>query len=484
MSMAATIAWSYDMLGEGERTLMRRLAVFVGGFTLAAAEIVCADATLTAQQIPEHFTHLVDVSLVNANADQDAVRYGFAESTRRFALDRLYEAKEYRSAARRHAEWLGEMADRGFLPSGAAELNVVQEATRELENVQAALDWCLSSDSDDDAIVAGRILGGMRFLFTASFRRVEFRRLIEQTLCRLDRERNPQIVAALYRGLFQTLSGTEVDDEVLQAATNAFERIGDYAALANMSAGLISVMLDIGEIDKAEAAARAGHSFVTRGDLEGSHAHTALLLNESEMLAYRGRFDEGRASLMEARRFIEQLGAPELDLYRRSWLASLEAGAGNLELATQISLDALQLAATLPETPSRSFVGGALQEKLALIYSLQSDVVRASALIKPPLRMVLDLPHLHYVKWTLQIVATIAALRSHPDLAAKLLGFIQSSLAAARVRPDLLSQLSYNQCLTALRSSRTDAELERLFAEGARLTFAQACDEALMLIAG
>jgi predicted ATPase/DNA-binding XRE family transcriptional regulator len=481
-TMTSTIAWSHNLLGHMERILMRRLAIFADGFTLRAAELVCAGGALQSHDVALHLTRLVDASLVNANTDQDTARYSFAESTRRFALDRLCEADEYQAIARRHAQWLAEIAARAFVPSGAPRIDTVQEATREFINVRAGIEWCLASDSDDDNVTAGSILGGLRFLWVQSFRRLEIRNLIEKTLSRIDGNQNLWIVADLYRGLIQTLSASEVDDEVLQAATKAFERISDFEALAHMNSHVTALFLDSDRIDKAEAAIVAGYSFISQGNLEGSRAHYALLAAESQTLARLGRFDEGRSKLHLARLVIEGLGEPELELFRLARMVELEVTAGNLPLATRLSLDILRLAPAFAETPSREFITGVTQQKMAVLYGLQGDISRACALVRAPQRNVVDLPHLHYLRWTLQTAATVAALRGQIERGARLLGFIEFSLAAASVRRGLLSQLSCSQCLTTLKSSRADARLQTLFAEGARLTFAQACDEALSLV--
>ena len=96
-----TIAWSYELLDEGEQRLFARLALFVGGFTLAAAEQVC-DADL------DMLTSLVEKSLVRHQEE----RFRMLETIREFALERLEESGEVEQVARRHIEFfLGFVSD-------------------------------------------------------------------------------------------------------------------------------------------------------------------------------------------------------------------------------------------------------------------------------------------------------------------------------------------------------------------------------------
>src|SRR5262249_41289423 len=82
-TLRAAIDWSYDLLAEPERTLLRRLSVFAGGWTLEAAEAVCADENLAADAVLELLAHLVDKSLVLVEeSGEGEVRYRLLETMR------------------------------------------------------------------------------------------------------------------------------------------------------------------------------------------------------------------------------------------------------------------------------------------------------------------------------------------------------------------------------------------------------------------
>lgn len=141
-TLGATMDWSYRLLPERERVLLRRLSVFAGGWTLDGAEAVCAGEPLQTGDILDALTHLVDSSLVVVDVRGDETRYGFLETVRQYGQARLEEAHETAALRRRHRDWylrLAEEADadvRG--PREEAWLDCVE---MEHDNFRAAMEW-------------------------------------------------------------------------------------------------------------------------------------------------------------------------------------------------------------------------------------------------------------------------------------------------------------------------------------------------------
>jgi non-specific serine/threonine protein kinase len=105
LSLRATLDWSHALLDADERTLFRRLAVFVGGFTLGAAENVAAGEGLDQGAVLPLLAQLVDHSLVAVEATAGETRYRMLETIREYALLRLDEAMEAPAARARHLAW-------------------------------------------------------------------------------------------------------------------------------------------------------------------------------------------------------------------------------------------------------------------------------------------------------------------------------------------------------------------------------------------
>jgi predicted ATPase/DNA-binding winged helix-turn-helix (wHTH) protein len=102
-TLRATLDWSYELLSEPERMVLRRLAVFAGGFTLRAASAVAADEKIAASEVVDCVASLVAKSLVTAEGGGARVRYRLLDTTRAYALEKLVQAGEFDAVARRHA---------------------------------------------------------------------------------------------------------------------------------------------------------------------------------------------------------------------------------------------------------------------------------------------------------------------------------------------------------------------------------------------
>jgi predicted ATPase/DNA-binding winged helix-turn-helix (wHTH) protein len=145
-TLRATLDWSYDLLPEAERQLLRRLAVFVAGFTPAAASAVMGN---TGTSVVEGIANLVARSLVTLDDKAPATRWRMLETIRAYALEKLAESGEFEVAARRHAEFFRDL----FAPS--APVLKLQSTSKgmasyvpELDNVRMALDWSFSRGGD------------------------------------------------------------------------------------------------------------------------------------------------------------------------------------------------------------------------------------------------------------------------------------------------------------------------------------------------
>ena len=132
-TLEATVDWSYQLLTEPERWLLRRLSVFAGGFTLAGAEAVAGDGDPF-----ETLSSLVDKSLVVW--DPDAGRYRLLETIRTFAESRLKEEEEQTVAATAHLAWCTAFAETvREAAGGTEEARAYELVEREIDNLRAAL---------------------------------------------------------------------------------------------------------------------------------------------------------------------------------------------------------------------------------------------------------------------------------------------------------------------------------------------------------
>jgi predicted ATPase/DNA-binding CsgD family transcriptional regulator len=153
-ALRALVDWSYDLLSEPERIVLRRLGVFAGSFTLEAAEVVCAgeagDGTILPETALESLPQLVDKSLVQF--DHDANRYRLLETIRLYARQRLAEAGELEFLGRQHFAWYLTMAEDGLsLLGGPGQEEWFNRLEQERDNLRAALAWAIDAGRADEA---------------------------------------------------------------------------------------------------------------------------------------------------------------------------------------------------------------------------------------------------------------------------------------------------------------------------------------------
>src|SRR6185503_7921923 len=152
--------WSYDLLSDVESTLLQRLSVFTGGWTLDAAEMICTGGNLEQFDVLDVLTQLVNKSLaVPDRESDDEPRYRLLETIRQYARERLLEAGGSDKVRERHLDYYLNLAERA-----EPELrgpNMVQWLDRlkvELDNIRTALEWALETNAEAALRMASSLL--------------------------------------------------------------------------------------------------------------------------------------------------------------------------------------------------------------------------------------------------------------------------------------------------------------------------------------
>ena len=147
-TLAASFNWSYDLLSDAERVLLRQLSVFAGGFDVEAALAVCPTASL------ELLAALTDRSLImlEQRSDRAGPRYRMLASVREFAAEHLDEAEEVDLIRTRHRDHYLGVAESGFYLLGAEKTRWLDRLRGEQDNLRAAMAWSRDR-GDTDALV-------------------------------------------------------------------------------------------------------------------------------------------------------------------------------------------------------------------------------------------------------------------------------------------------------------------------------------------
>ena len=155
-TLHATMDWSHELLPEEEQILFRRLSVFAGGFTLDAAESVCAGEGLERDAVLDLLSHLVDKSLVRMREESGEARYRLLETIRQYGREKLSESGEAEKFRERHAGYylaLAEAAEPEL--KGAWQVAWLERFEQEHDNLRAAISWSLERSNLQDAARLG-----------------------------------------------------------------------------------------------------------------------------------------------------------------------------------------------------------------------------------------------------------------------------------------------------------------------------------------
>jgi predicted ATPase/DNA-binding winged helix-turn-helix (wHTH) protein len=203
-TLAATLDWSYEALSEAEQTVLRRVAVFAGEFTLQAVIATVSDAGVLEREIPDRLANLIAKSLVAVDAHDKVARYRLLDTTRAYALAKLAQRGEQDGAVRRLADYLY-----NALKHSHAEVETLSgdewlaRYGRHINNVRLVLGWAYSPQGDPDVGLAITV-AAIPLWYQLS--------LVDECLCGVqralsgigpgaDRDAHARQVMQLYRGL-------------------------------------------------------------------------------------------------------------------------------------------------------------------------------------------------------------------------------------------------------------------------------------------
>jgi predicted ATPase/DNA-binding CsgD family transcriptional regulator len=150
-TLRAAIDWSYDLLPEEERVLLRRQSVFAGGFTLEAAEEVCSGEGIEKEMVLDLLSHLLNKSLVLMATRNGETRYRLLETVRQYGAQKLEESGESAQTRRRHADFFLELIEQVEPNINGRDRGVwLERLELENDNLRAALAWSTEQEAETE----------------------------------------------------------------------------------------------------------------------------------------------------------------------------------------------------------------------------------------------------------------------------------------------------------------------------------------------
>jgi predicted ATPase/DNA-binding winged helix-turn-helix (wHTH) protein len=469
-----TIDWSYDLLNEPERKLFRRLAVFVGGCTLEAAEAVCNTSRDLAVDLFEGLASLVDKSLLQ-RVDRTGAepRFAMLETIREYALERLAESMEQPATRRAHAAYCLVLAEEGNPELGAADrARWLTQCDAEIDNFRAALDYLFDTPDLD---------WGLR-LCAALFRFWDMREHLAEGRARLetiltlagDEHSRERARVAQFLGALTTAQGDyHAAEHFLDQSLSLYQQVGDQWGIAASLNALAVSARDRGDYRAAEV--HFERSLAGWRALSDRLATARCLHNLANLVKGWGDYERAQRALREATSIFEELGDRSGAAWSLNQQGDIARAQGDLEEARrqyQYALSAFR------EVGDRWGAARSLTD-LGSIDCEQGSHQAAYAAYREALETFVNLGHRRGMARALEGSACLALAQGHSARALRL------AAAAAHLRQLIgaplhqAEQWKLNQSLLPAWQSLGEEEGKEAWAEGSRLSVEKAIQYSL-----
>ncbi|MEW2383568.1 BTAD domain-containing putative transcriptional regulator [Micromonospora sp. NPDC047707] len=343
-TLRAMIDWSWELLGEPEQVVLRRLAVHADGCALEAAEAVCADDRLPADQVLDLLARLVDRSLVVMAELPGGPRYRLLESVAAYCAERLREADEVASVRRRHRRYytaLARRADEAL--RGPEQRQWLTRLDQETANLRHALDGAVA---DRDAAGALELTTALAWYGYLRGRLREARRSIETALGVPGPAPEPlRSAAACWQAGLALLEGGGDHAPLVAPALAGWPAGADPAARSRAVCFLGLALLNTGDVAGSTALVdEVLPEFERLGDRWG--VATALSLRANQAQA-RGELAAVRRDAERAVALFRELGDRWGQLQASFPLSSRAEATGDYAEAARLHRESLRMAEEL-----------------------------------------------------------------------------------------------------------------------------------------
>jgi predicted ATPase/DNA-binding winged helix-turn-helix (wHTH) protein len=473
-TLRKTIDWSHGLLNEAERKLFRRLAVFVGGCTLEAAEAVCNTNRDLGIDLFEGLSSLVDKNLVpRVDRTEAEPRFAMLETIREYALERLTDSGEQPAARRAHAAYCLVLAEEGNPElSSADRARWLTQCDAEIDNFRSALDWLFQTLDLD---------WGLR-LCVALFRFWDMREHLTEGRARLetvlrlagsDRTKERARVSLFLGALASAQGDYPAAERFLEQSLSLYEELGDESGIAASLNALAVSARDRGDYSSAQS--NFERSLACWRMLSDRLAMARCLHNLANVVKVRGDYPRALWALREAADIFEELGDRAGAAWSINQQGDIARAQGDVAAARglyQRALSAFREAGD-PWGSARSLTD------LAYIDCEQGNHLAAHAACREALEIFASLGHRRGMARALEGSACLALAQGHGERALKL------AAAAAHLR-QLISaplrqaeQAKLDQTLLPAWKSLSEAEGKRAWTEGSAMSMEKAIQYSL-----
>jgi predicted ATPase/DNA-binding XRE family transcriptional regulator len=457
-TLRAALDWSYALLSEVERRTFERLGIFAGGWTLEAAEAICAEDGLGAEAILDLLASLVDKSLVIGEEQDARVRYRLLDPVRQYAREQL--ALRGGTALRRHAEVylaLAEAAAQAY--HGPREQAAFEQIGREQDNLRAALRWLLLQGEAD---LARRVVGALWWFWMQRRDLAEARGWLESVAALA--APGPTWQGAQVWYLLASVAWLQGDYPSAQRAVDrslATARAVDHAPLIGRALAVQAALASLrGEQAVARSLAEESLALARRHGDAWNAGRTLELLAELTLQEH---------DVARSRELLEEcaaLGRTTGDAWSLSMaligLGDLARTGADYEQAGRFYEEAL----ALQRSTGHSRHTTSLLHNLGYVALRGGETGRARLLFQESLAQFRDVGEQRGVAECLAGLAGVAAAEGHADDAARLFGAAEALFERLGTQLSPSNRADYERSLAEARAALDLPTFASLWAEG------------------
>jgi len=481
-TLRAMIDWSYSLLSEEEKTLFRRLAVFVGGWTLEAAESVCGEER-DGFDILDLLTRLVDKSLVFLEESLDDMRYHRLETIRQYSREKFFETDEVEFVRNRHLDFLvgfAELVDERL--KGRDQFIWQQRMSAEQDNLRAALEWALTKNPDS----ALRIAGASNLFWTAGGFSAEGFRWTQKALEQVEKiplangvtdEQRLVARACALRGLtrlYLSLGDNANAKRVAEESVSLYRQSGDRRGLSFALVVLAYPLEFLGEREQAEVVLQESYS-IARAEGDTYIICRSLNLLGRVILALHNDLDLAQGYVEQSVQLAREAGLRSQEAQACEILATIAIHRNNYQEAKSRLIES---ASIYEEIGARFNV---LLEKSNLAHLERRHGNYASALeyYRETILAFRDIAQLGAVSHQLECFGFIALEENQDERALQLFAAanVLREKRGTPMTPD--EQLYFEEQLTGLREKMEERQFDSAWLKGHRMTMEQAIEFAM-----
>jgi predicted ATPase/class 3 adenylate cyclase len=473
-TLRALIDWSYELLSDEEKALLRIASVFVSGWTLEAIEAISDDPNVL-----ENLEQLVNKSLVLTEERESGMRFSMLETIRQYAREKLFDAKQVGAARDRHFFYFNDLSEKlwnAFRSSGISAWR--DSAEDEAENLRIALEWGMENHLDEAIRLAANYCLVSDWFSNQRLGTTMVKSVIEkaQSLPTLEGKANVQRQTLLARAFFAQglieLSGgyLPLSKQALQEAISISRAISEKRLLGYSLELLYTVSTFINDPAGEEAAYEGLHIFTE--EINDSWGLGMAYQNMARIAVSKGDQDEKQKFLAK---FNELRWEAPVSFQTGLFLLGLgrsEIEQGDYESARQLFEDAQDVFTQL--RIKNYLLAG--QSQLGHIARYLGDFAESKSIYRETILGWQDIGNRGAIAHELESFAAIAITEEEPQCALKLLGAAEALRERSNSPMTDFERIEYDQMVAHVRSLLDKTDAEALWAEGGSMSMEQAIE--------